>query len=321
MPVVGKTSKRYEYRCDDGNNALKPQEILAMGLMSVSQHNDNGEVQEQEYLKRLGAIAECWVCSINSTNHSAIISAASKITQDSATIQRWKNGEILRGDFTKYKAELSRFLTLQKNNGAEPLSTNNNYSLEIIPLEISEEMNNKIQKQFEYWTMDPEEEYSGSLPPMFDISEQGKYYVQYKTLTMSEEGIKKLISEEFIPIVGMRMYYHTYTAPTWVCNETYVSKVPTTDTDKATYRQKLLDKYGDTLISKYNIDTRDTVSTEDLDKAIWDHLPCTAYSQIPSTPIGIASGDNNPFFKNNTYWTKKKLKEFGFLTESPGLTW
>jgi hypothetical protein len=323
MPVVGKVSKLYEYRCDDGNNTLKAQEMLAMGLVSVSkQHGGASNEDEQDDLSKLGAIAEQYVCLTNSVTHSSIISTA--IRTEFAGREDWESKGIPRKYFETDPGLVNEFLTAKKYDWLQPTSDSDSYSLEVIPLpDLHEELTQKkIQTQYSFWTtpLNPDKPWTGDATLLFSPLEQGKYALQTDFVTISETNIKNLIVEEFVPLVGIRLYNHTYTVPTWVCNDVYESKVPTSNEEnEKKYREKLIED-NKLLIQENNIDA-DNLSTEDLNKAIWNCTPSKNYSEIPSTPIGIASGDNNPFFQNNTYWTKKKLKEFGFLTESPGLTW
>jgi hypothetical protein len=165
----------------------------------------------------------------------------------------------------------------------------------VIPLpDLHEELTQKkIQTQYSFWTtpLNPDKPWTGDATLLFSPLEQGKYALQTDFVTISETNIKNLIVEEFVPLVGIRLYNHTYTVPTWVCNDVYESKVPTSNEEnEKKYREKLIED-NKLLIQENNIDA-DNLSTEDLNKAIWKIYYEKPYTDLVGRVIGndVVSG-------------------------------
>lgn len=165
MPVVGKKSNRFEYRCDDGANALTAQEMFAMAVMSISRYEiDKYGKQEDIAFEKLSKIGENWIQETSSVNHSVFFLEGEKyINIDDRSypthamskgdeiwlLQEKYNGVVPKG-YNKYNSADTSIL--DELVGKKPTDFT---TIEVRPLNIvnfTSTEANKINNQIRVWT-------------------------------------------------------------------------------------------------------------------------------------------------------------------------
>lgn len=343
MPVVGKTRKQLEYRCDDGDNTLSAQEIFAMAVISISnlaKGGDNENNDEATAFAKLSKIGECWARETSSLKHSAFFIEATDCVPSTPNIVH-----------DMYK-DSQWYLAAEKYNWKLPAGyTFNNDMGDLDGVSGLDDYNKPEQPEHgeQETLIMPTVLEAKPLSLSIDSVKMQNQFIWLTNSKIIREAVAKLESKEnnLVDPSSVTVTLNNAEAVGYalfdVDNENYYrEQFLYNQTTKDDVYQAIMDNYmpivglylyqsqytppvwacNDTYVFTEPEDWDETPQEnkdllQQIDYLNWLSQPCQNYIEETAAKI-------SPFkyyLQDETTWTKNKLKELGFLNDAPGLTW